>query len=129
MGSYWRPRRATIDEYHEMDPEAFPRTAREFYVIDPREFMKAEGRGEEVAVVFHSHADVGDYFSDEDVDAATLPREEGEPWEEAHPGVDYLVVSVRDGEADHATLFRFEEPESDEPYQPVLEMEIDEVAQ
>ena len=113
------------DQYHEMDPETFPRTARKFYVIDPMEFMKAEDRGEEVAVVFHSHADVGDYFSDEDVNAATMPRDsEEEPYEEAHPGVDYLVVSVRDGEADHATLFRFENPDSDEPYQSVREFEI-----
>ncbi len=113
------------DQYHEMDPEQFPRTAEEFYVIDPMEFMDAEERGEEVRVVFHSHADLGDYFSDEDVAAATMPREDDEPYEEAHPGVDYLVVSVRDGAAGHATLYRFEFPDSDEPYEPVLEIEID----
>lgn len=113
------------DEYHEMDPGQFPRTAEEFYVIDPMEFMNAEDRGEEVRVVFHSHADLGDYFSDEDVDAATMPREDGEPYEEAHPNVDYLVVSVQDGDAEQATLHRFEEPESEKPYQPILEIEIE----
>jgi adenylyltransferase/sulfurtransferase len=112
------------DQYHEMDPEQFPRTAEEFYVIDPMEFMNAEDRGEKVRVVFHSHADLGDYFSDEDVDAATMPRDEDEPYEEAHPGVDYMVVSVQDGEAEHATLYRFEEPEGNEPYESVLEIDV-----
>ena len=113
------------NQYHEMDPETYPRTAEKFYVINPMEFLKAEERGEEVKVVFHSHADVGDYFSDEDVAAATLPRDSDDaPWEEAHPGVDYLVVSVRDGEADHATLFEFDGANADEPYPAKLEIEI-----
>jgi proteasome lid subunit RPN8/RPN11 len=112
------------DKYHEMDPEQFPRTAREFYIIDPMEFMRAEDRGERVAVVFHSHADVGDYFSDEDVNAATLPRDsDDEPLEPSHPGVDYLVVSTREDGADHATLFRFDEEE--EGFPAVLEIEIE----
>jgi proteasome lid subunit RPN8/RPN11 len=113
------------DKYHELDPDQYPRTAESFYVIDSREFMKADDRGETIEVVFHSHADVGDYFSDEDVAAATMPRTEAdEPLEPAHPGVDWLVVSVRDGEADHATLFRFDDGDADEPFVPVLEIEI-----
>lgn len=112
------------DKYHEMDPDKFPRTAREFYVIDPMEFVRAEKRGERVAVIFHSHADVGDYFSDEDVDAATLPRDsDDDPLEPSHPGVDYLVVSTREEGADHATLFRFDAEKQDFP--PVLEIDID----
>lgn len=97
------------DKYHALDPQQFPRTARHFYIIDPLEFMRAEDRGERVALIFHSHADVGDYFSDEDVAAATLPRmSPDEPLEAAYPGVDYLVVSTREDGADHATLFRFD---------------------
>ena len=112
------------DKYHEMDPEQFPRTAREFYIIDPMEFMRAEDRGERVAVIFHSHADVGDYFSDEDVNAATLPTDSAdEPLEPSHPGSDYLVVSTREDGADHATLFRFDADEDGFPA--VLEIEID----
>ncbi|MGM0556501.1 MAG: Mov34/MPN/PAD-1 family protein [Myxococcota bacterium] len=112
------------DKYHEMDPEEFPRTAREFYIIDPREFIRAEDRGERVAVVVHSHADVGDYFSEEDVNAATMPRDsDDEPLEPSHPGADFLVVSTREDGADHATLFRFDEDEQGFPA--VLEIEID----
>jgi len=97
------------DKYHALDPEQFPRTARHFYIIDPIEFMRAEDRGERVAVIVHSHADVGDYFSDEDIAAATIPGPTAEdPPEAAHPGVDFLVVSTREGGADHAKLFRFD---------------------
>jgi len=115
------------NEYHEMDPENFPRTAEKFYVIDPMEFVRAEDRGESIEVVFHSHVDTGDYFSDEDVEAATMPRDSEEaPYEEAHPGADYLVVSVRDGEAESATLFRFDSGADREPFPAVLEIEIEE---
>jgi adenylyltransferase/sulfurtransferase len=112
------------DKYHEMDPEEFPRTARKFYIIDPMEFVRAEDRGERVAVIFHSHADVGDYFSEEDVAAASMPRDsEDEPLEPSHPGVDYLVVSTTEDGADHATLFRFDADE--EGFPAVLEIAID----
>jgi len=97
------------DKYHALDPVKFPRTARHFYIINPIEFMRAEDRGERIAVIVHSHADVGDYFSDEDISAATLPGPTPEdPVEAAHPGVDFLVVSTREDGADHATLFRFD---------------------
>ncbi|MFU8804636.1 MAG: Mov34/MPN/PAD-1 family protein [Bradymonadaceae bacterium] len=100
------------DKYHALDPESFPRTSREFYMINPMEFVRAEERGERVAVVFHSHPDVGDYFSPEDVAAAVMPRESAdEPLQPSYPGTNYLVVSVRSGQADHATLFEFNEKE------------------
>ncbi|MFP4599508.1 MAG: Mov34/MPN/PAD-1 family protein [Persicimonas sp.] len=112
------------DKYHDMDPEQFPRTAREFYIIDPMEFMRAEDRGEQVVVIFHSHADVGDYFSDEDVAAATLPSDDdSDPLEPSHPGVDYLVVSTREDGADHATVFRFSEEQQGFP--PIVDIQID----
>lgn len=96
------------DKYHALDPEAFPRTSRDFYMLNPMEFVRAEERGDRVAAVFHSHPDVGDYFSAEDIAAALMPRDdESEPLQPAHPGTDYLVVSVRKGRADRATLFRF----------------------
>lgn len=101
-----------IDKYHAVDPEMYPRTSTEFYMIDPREFMKAEDRGERVAVIVHSHPDVGDYFSEADESAALMPRDdESEPLEPIYPGTDYLVVSVRSGAADGASLFRFDEEE------------------
>lgn len=98
------------DKYHRLDPEHYPRTARDFYMIDPMEFVRADERGDTLAVIVHSHPDVGDYFSAEDIAAATFPREsDDEPLEPIYPDTDYLVVSVRKGKADAATLFRFDQ--------------------
>ena len=97
------------DKYHALDPEAYPRTGRDYYILNPIEFVRAEERGERVAVVFHSHPDVGDYFSKEDIAGAVMPRvSEDEPLRPSYPGTDYLVVSVRAGRAEHGTLFRFD---------------------
>ena len=112
------------NKYHAIDPETYPRTAETFYMINPMEFVKAERREERVAVIFHSHADVGDYFSEEDIAGALMPRfDEDEPLEPSHPGVDYLVVSVRDGKADHVTLFQFKE--TSESFENILEVAIE----
>ena len=98
-----------IDRYHAVDPEQYPRTSSDFYMIDPREFMAAEDRGDEVAVIVHSHPDAGDYFSEADVEAALMPRQSPkEPVEPLYPGADYLVVSVCKGEAQRASLYRFD---------------------
>ncbi len=108
----WNFRRCenVIDRYHKLDPEQYPRTSKDFYMIDPREFIAADERGEAVAVIVHSHPDAGDYFSDSDVEAALMPRQTPqEPVEPIYPGADYLVVSVRQGEAVAASLFRFDE--------------------
>ncbi|RAL25437.1 hypothetical protein DL240_04295 [Lujinxingia litoralis] len=106
----WRfhPCENVADRYHALDPEMYPRTARDFYMIDPMEFVRVDERGEHLAAIVHSHPDVGDYFSAEDVAAATFPRDsEEEALEPIYPDTDYLVVSVRKGQADGATLFRF----------------------
>lgn len=104
----WMSCENLANKYHKLDPETYPRTAETFYMINPIEFVRASDRGEDVSVIVHSHADVGDYFSEEDVAAALMPQHEDEPLEPAHPGVDYLVVSVREGEADFVSIFRFD---------------------
>jgi len=52
------------------DPRAHPRGARTAYRIDPRELFDltrtVRGEGLAFKAIFHSHADVGAYFSDED---------------------------------------------------------------
>lgn len=86
---------------------AHPSTTSHRYVIDPMELVRADDRGETLTAIVHSHVDVGDYFSDEDIAAALLPRAADAPLEPAHPGVDYLVISVRSAGPDHASAFRF----------------------
>src|SRR5207244_3395356 len=58
------------DRYHAKDPLQFPRTSRTAYRFDPRDWLRvteeADARGEQVSCIFHSHGDVGAYFSAED---------------------------------------------------------------
>jgi proteasome lid subunit RPN8/RPN11 len=88
---------------HELDPEAYPRTARMYFDIDPLRFERAIASGEAearpVKVLYHSHLDVGAYFSDTDAEAAKMGGDE--------PAYDlaYLVTSVRKGEVDDRKLF------------------------
>ncbi len=55
---------------HEDDPAAHPRDARTAYRIDPKDLFaatrKAREAGWTLRAIFHSHADVGAYFSAED---------------------------------------------------------------
>ena len=98
-----RPCRNVQDEYHDKDPQNFPRTSRTAYFIDPKELLaiqkEARHLNEEIRVIYHSHTDAGAYFSDEDARIALV---EGEP---AYPGVVYLVVSVQQGRKKEANLF------------------------
>ena len=98
-----RPMANVYDRYHARDPERFPRTSRTAYLFDPKEqlqvYEQADRLGQQVVCVFHSHADVGAYFSQEDREMAAP---DGEP---VLPGVSYLVVAVDAGVATGAKLF------------------------
>lgn len=93
------------DRYHAVDPETFPRTARTFYIIDARLIQKTFDEGERgarpVKAIYHSHSDVGAYFSAEDQAAAAPDGVLSYP-------VAYLVVSVRKGVVDDHKLFTFD---------------------
>jgi proteasome lid subunit RPN8/RPN11 len=91
-----------LNQKHAEDPEGFPRTAAEGYVLDPREHMLLERKlgksGEAVRVIYHSHVDVGAYFSDEDKRRALWNDEP------LYPGVAYLVCGVKNRKPDGAVL-------------------------
>jgi proteasome lid subunit RPN8/RPN11 len=93
------------NKLHARDPETFPRTAAMAYTLgfaDLR-FMEDSFKTERpVRMIYHSHVEVGAYFSAEDERAATW---EGEL---IHP-VDYLVVDVKSDGVHGAKLFRFKE--------------------
>jgi proteasome lid subunit RPN8/RPN11 len=89
---------------HAEDPVAFPRNATTAYNIGAKDlfFLDRSQRSDRpVRVIYHSHVEVGAYFSDEDVRAATSEGELLYP-------VDYLVVDVRKDGVREAKLFRFE---------------------
>jgi [CysO sulfur-carrier protein]-S-L-cysteine hydrolase len=88
---------------HRLDPEQYPRTGRTYFDIDSMKFENAIRRGEAegrpVKVLYHSHLDVGAYFSATDAEVAKMGQGEP-PWDLA-----YLVTSVRKGEVDDRKLF------------------------
>ena len=88
---------------HAEDPIAFPRDARTAYNLGASDlfFLDKSLRGPRpVQVIYHSHIDVGAYFSTEDKAAATMDGELVYP-------VDYLVIDAQRGGARGARLFRF----------------------
>jgi proteasome lid subunit RPN8/RPN11 len=103
------PMENRANKLHALDPETYPRTARTYFDIDPMKFARAvregQARGRPVKVLYHSHLDVGAYFSETDALAATS----GGP--EPTYDLAYLVTSVRDGAVDDHKLFLWD-PES-----------------
>jgi proteasome lid subunit RPN8/RPN11 len=88
---------------HKLDPEQYPRTGRTYFDIDSMKFEKAIARqaaeARPVKVLYHSHLDVGAYFSATDAEVAKMGRGQP-PWDLA-----YLVTSVRSGHVDDRKLF------------------------
>lgn len=88
---------------HALDPESYPRTGRTYFDIDSmkfeREIRRGQQEGRPVKVLYHSHLDVGAYFSATDAEVAKMGQGEP-PWDLA-----YLVTSVRGGQVDDRKLF------------------------
>jgi proteasome lid subunit RPN8/RPN11 len=95
-----------LNQKHAEDPHGFPRTAAEGYLLDPKEHMLLERKLEKehqiIRVIYHSHVNVGAYFSEEDRRRALW---NGEP---LYPGVAYLVCGVKDRKPDGAVLVAYD---------------------
>jgi len=103
----FHPMENIINQMHAEDPERYPRTAARAYYMDPAEMMRLDKslkkEGRRIKVIFHSHVDVGAYFSEEDITRALWA---GEPiW----PGVGYLVCNIKNGEGEAAIMAQFDE--------------------
>jgi adenylyltransferase/sulfurtransferase len=88
---------------HAEDPEHFPRDARTAYNLAPKDLLflgRSLGGARPVTAIYHSHVDVGAYFSDEDVRAALNDGELLYP-------VDYVVIDVRKEGVRGCRRFRF----------------------
>ncbi len=96
------------NELHREDPATFPRDARTAYNLGPQDLLfldrsfGPQGGGRPVTMIYHSHCDVGAYFSEEDKRAAT-------PFGEPLYPVDYLVIDVQRDGARGAKIFRWVE--------------------
>lgn len=89
------------DQLHALDPKAHPRTARNGYNIGGKQLLELTRSFESdspARIIYHSHPDVGAYFSAEDSRAAIAA---GYP-------VDYLVVDVQRDRIVEAKLYRRE---------------------
>ena len=92
------------NKYHEVDPEAHPRTGREYFKVNSKKFERAIQEGHErqrpVKVFFHSHLDCGAYFSAEDAASMTMGGT-------GNPSFDlaYLVTAVDAGQVTNHKLF------------------------
>jgi proteasome lid subunit RPN8/RPN11 len=97
------PMENRANKLHALDPEAYPRTGRMYFDINPmafeREVRQREAGNAPVKVLYHSHLDVGAYFSETDAAAMTMGGDEP-PYDLA-----YLVTSVRGGDVDGHKLF------------------------
>ena len=97
------PMENRANKLHALDPAAYPRTGRMYFDIDSMKFQKEIDRGEKegrpVKVLYHSHLDVGAYFSDTDAQVAKMGGDEP-PFDLA-----YLVTSVQKGTVDDHKLF------------------------
>jgi len=95
------------NRYHKLDPETYPRTGRTYFLLDPLKFAKAidQGKtnGRPVRVLYHSHLDVGAYFSETDASAATMGGDRP-----SYDGLFYLVTSIRKGIVDDHKLFAWD---------------------
>jgi proteasome lid subunit RPN8/RPN11 len=94
------------DRYHAADPERFPRTSRDSYLMDPKEQLRVhrelEAWGGEIVAVWHSHVEVGAYFSGKDRADAVVDGVQ------AVPGAEYLVLGVRGGRVTEVKRYRYE---------------------
>ncbi len=79
--------------HHARDPEAFPRTARIAFSLDPRAWLallrEADRTGERILAIAHSHPDGGSGFSAED---RRWAAPDGRP---LLPGVAHLVIAFQ----------------------------------
>ncbi len=91
------------NQLHALDPTMYPRTGRMYFDIDSLKFQRVIERGNAserpVKVLYHSHLDVGAYFSETDAQVALMGGAEP-PFDLA-----YLVTSVRCGAVDDHALF------------------------
>ncbi len=94
------------DRYHAVDPARFPRTSRDSYLMDAKEQLRVhrelEAWGGEIAAVWHSHVEVGAYFSEKDRGDALVDGVQ------VVPGAEYLVLGVRGGRVTEVRRYRLD---------------------
>ena len=92
---------------HAEDPKRYPRDARTAYYIhhdDLKRIMQLEAQGFSMAVIYHSHVDVGAYFSETDRKQALIS---------GYLDPVYIVTSVVAREVEATAAFRWDAERQD----------------
>lgn len=100
------------DELHARDPLTYPREARTAYNLGVRDatvFYQSFETDHPVKIVYHSHIDVGSYFSNEDRQMAMALFDDGRPLYD----LSYLVIDAQRDRIGGAKLFRWETADND----------------
>ncbi len=94
--------RNELTRLHQQDPRRYPRDGRHGFHMAEVDYLRVQKDAEErsllVTGVYHSHAEVGAYFSELDQEFALQP---GFPF----PDAQHVVVSVVDGLVKEAAIF------------------------
>jgi proteasome lid subunit RPN8/RPN11 len=98
-----------VDRFNEADPDGFPRTGYDGFVMDPRTlltiFEELERTGGELVAVWHSHVDAGAELSALDrADAVFDGRQ-------VLPGAEYLVFGMSSGRVFETRRYVFRDGE------------------
>ena len=97
------------NDLHREDPVTFSRDARTAYNLGPKDLLlldKSFRSSRPVTILYHSHCDVGAYFSEEDKRAAT-------PFGEPLYPIDYLVIDAQQNGIVGSKLFRWIDGDND----------------
>jgi len=104
------PCRNIQDDLHRLDPHRYPRDGSNAYAMDDREIQSLEKRfanRHKLAGIFHTHNDVGVYFSKEDRAMAC-------PWgEPLFPDRFYLILGIDQGRIKAGSIFTWDMKKSD----------------
>jgi len=109
------PFRNIQDELHAIDPQRYPRTGRTAYNVGKDDFERMDrlvASGFELLVVYHSHIDVGAYFSETDKRMAMLGQDPKDH-DPLFPDAVYVVVSVVEGHFHAVGAFRWDTSKRD----------------
>lgn len=100
------------DKYHKLDPVLYPRTSKDAFLINTLKLSKRiehyEQSGGSLFAIFHSHIDVGAYFSAEDKKQMTTDNSE-----EVFPATCYIVTNVVNGAAAENAVFYFDKDKAE----------------
>ena len=105
------------DELHALDPVRHPRTARTAFNIgkdDHDRIASLQAQGFELAVIYHSHVDVGAYFSETDRRMAMMGQDPRRH-DPLYPEVTHVVMAVTRDRVEQVNAFRWNPTTRDFP--------------